>query len=115
MLEGVSFAIGASLAALDDRPDLRIRMVGGGATSAHWPQLLADVLRRPVELIADPAAATARGAFAIAAAALGLPGGGVEAAGTVAPRPETAQRIARLKSVFDAGTHFARTVAQTLR
>jgi xylulokinase len=114
VVEGVSFAIRASLAALDPRPDLRIRLVGGGATSAHWPALLADVLQRPVERVADPAAATARGAFAVAARSLGMAGGTVRSVETVTPRPASAARIDRLAAVFDAATDFARGAAQRL-
>jgi xylulokinase len=114
VIEGVSFAIRASLSTLDDRPDLRIRVVGGGGASAHWPQILADVLGRTVERIADPAAATARGAFAIAARGLGLPGGTVDAVETLAPRAGTGERIARLARVFEDGTAFARAAGRSL-
>jgi xylulokinase len=114
VVEGVSFAIRASLAALDRRADLRIRLVGGGATSAHWPAILADVLQRPVERVADPAAATARGAFAVAARALGLAGGTVRSVETVTPRPGSAARIDQLAVVFDEATAFARATAHRL-
>jgi xylulokinase len=110
VIEGVSFAIAASLRALDDRPDLRIRLAGGGGASAVWPQILADVLGRPVGVPADPAAATARGAFALAARALGLPAARIPVVRTLHPRPERRARIGRLAEAFARGTDFARTL-----
>lgn len=49
-----------------------IRFVGGGATSRLWCQILADILRRPICQVAQPAAANARGAALLAGIATGL-------------------------------------------
>ena len=49
----------------------RIRMVGGGASSALWCQIHADVLDRTVEQVEDPLHANLRGAGLLAAMALG--------------------------------------------
>lgn len=48
-----------------------IRFIGGGARSALWCQIFADVLGRAIEQVADPVNANARGAGMLAAVALG--------------------------------------------
>ncbi len=48
-----------------------IRFIGGGARSALWCQIFADVLGRGIEQVADPVNANARGAGMLAAVALG--------------------------------------------
>jgi xylulokinase len=48
-----------------------IRFVGGGASSRLWCQIIADILDRPIDQLAQPAAANARGAALLAAVALG--------------------------------------------
>jgi xylulokinase len=48
-----------------------VRFVGGGAGSALWCRIMADVLDRPVEQVADPVLATVHGAALLAAVALG--------------------------------------------
>ena len=57
-----------------------VGMVGGGARSAVWPQIVADVLARPVRVVAAPEYAGARGAAMTATVACGLFGGLDEAA-----------------------------------
>ena len=49
-----------------------IRFVGGGAQSELWAQILADVLDRPIERVAQPRLANVRGAAFAGFAALGL-------------------------------------------
>jgi len=48
-----------------------IRIVGGGAQSAVWCQIFADVLQREIDAVQDPMQANARGAAFIAALGLG--------------------------------------------
>jgi xylulokinase len=48
-----------------------IRFIGGGARSAVWCQIFADVLGRTIEQVTDPLNANARGAGLLAAVALG--------------------------------------------
>ncbi len=48
-----------------------IRAIGGGARSAPWCQIFADVLDRAIHQVADPLQANARGAGLVAAVALG--------------------------------------------
>jgi xylulokinase len=48
-----------------------IRFIGGGARSDVWCQIFANVLARPIEQVADPVNANARGAGLLAAVALG--------------------------------------------
>jgi xylulokinase len=48
-----------------------VRLLGGAAQSALWCQILADVLRRPLERVETPALAGARGSAMVAAVAAG--------------------------------------------
>ncbi len=48
-----------------------IRLIGGGARSKLWCQILADVLGRPILQVDEPVLANARGAAFMAAVALG--------------------------------------------
>jgi xylulokinase len=49
----------------------RLRIAGGGAKSDPWCQIMADVLGRPIEQVANPQYAGVRGAALIALRALG--------------------------------------------
>jgi xylulokinase len=49
-----------------------IRLIGGGALSALWCQIFADVLDREILQIGEPRQATARGAALLGSLALGL-------------------------------------------
>lgn len=51
----------------------RLRVMGGGARSALWVQLIADIFERPVE-VTEHTEATALGAAVLAAAAIGVEG-----------------------------------------
>ena len=112
VLEGVGHAIRANLAALDPHGTARLRLAGGGATSAVWPQMLADLLGRPLSVPDDPENATALGAFLIAAEALGLPGAGGFAEGTVSPRPGRRPRARRLEESFAGATAMVRRITK---
>ncbi len=48
-----------------------IRLIGGGARSKLWCQILADVLDRPIHQVDEPVMANARGAAFQAGLALG--------------------------------------------
>jgi len=52
------------------RPFSHLNFIGGGANSAIWSQILADVLDRPIRQVKDPIFANARGAAFLAAIAL---------------------------------------------
>jgi xylulokinase len=72
----------------------RLRVIGGGARSAVWMQILADVTGLPVETVRDPENAGAVGAALAAGVALGIHPdfaslrGLVEAGSCAEPRPE---------------------------
>jgi xylulokinase len=108
VLEGVAFAIAANIEAMGGLGGGAVSLVGGGALSRIWPQLISDVLQAPITAPADPVSATAFGAFRIARKALGL----AEVEGGFAivaePRPDRAKRIAAQRHRFAAGTAFAR-------
>ena len=69
MLEGISMQMrwltDEVEAALDTPFDV-IRFVGGGASSDIWSAILADVVGRPIEQVADPRHANSRGAALMA-------------------------------------------------
>lgn len=74
VLEGVAFNARWLLAAADHFSGRRLdplRLVGGGARSRLWCQIVADVCDRTVERVADPFLAGLRGAALAAAMALG--------------------------------------------
>ena len=77
-----------------------MRILGGGAQSALWCQIYADVLGRPVEQVADPRHAQLRGVALWARICLGeltldeVPAL-VPAAATFTPSPDTGAYAAR--------------------
>ena len=74
VFEGVAFNARWLLRAVERFTGHRldpIRFIGGGARSAVWSQIIADVLGRTIEQVADPVDANARGAGILAAVALG--------------------------------------------
>jgi len=72
--EGVALNLRIIRDALEDQglSISRLRVVGGGAQSRLWRRILADVLARPVELVAHPLEATAVGAAMAGAVGVGL-------------------------------------------
>jgi len=74
VLEGVALNARWLLAAVERLAGRRlepIRLIGGGARSAVWAQILADVLQRELWQMAQPQMATVRGAGMLAAVAMG--------------------------------------------
>jgi len=97
LLDAVERFIGRRL------PDLAF--VGGGARSALWSQIHADVLDRTVRQMADPQYANARGAAFVAFVALGLLSPEdipalVPVAAEYRPRPEHREVYDRMYSAF---------------
>ncbi len=117
VLEGVCFNYRWALDRLDD--DFRLapaalRVVGGGARSAVWMQILADVTGRPVETVRAPQDAGAVGAALAAGVALGIhPGFAslrdlVQVDTRVQPRPQ-------YRGVYDLLFHQYRAAYRHLR
>lgn len=106
-LEGVAMAIESNLRAMGG-VGRKVTLVGGGALSRVWPQIIADVIEAPIMAPADPVSATSFGAFRLAQRALRLP----PSAGTLqpiaAPRPERAKRAARQRQRFAQATALVR-------
>ncbi len=74
VLEGVAFNTRWLLGAVEKfikRPFESIRIIGGGAKSAVWCQIHADVLNRKIKQVEDPIQANSRGVACLAAVALG--------------------------------------------
>ena len=70
VMEGTGFAYRTLLEALTDEAQA-LYVVGGGARSTVWMQILADILGCPVAVVAEPANAGARGAAIMVGHALG--------------------------------------------
>ena len=73
--EGVAYNIRWIVEIVDQRfkfPLPSLRVVGGGARSESWMQILADVTQRKVEAVHNPQEAGAVGAALIAAVGLGI-------------------------------------------
>jgi len=104
VLEGAALASGdifARAEAATGAPARDIRIAGGGARSAAWNRIRADVYQRPLVVVAGEPGLT--GCAAIAFAALGRFASPMAAAPalardhvTIAPRPQEAARAARL-------------------
>lgn len=68
----------------------RLRVIGGGARSEPWMQILADVTQKKVEAVRDPQEAGAVGAALIAAVGLGI-----------YPSFEALKNVVRVERVFE--------------
>jgi xylulokinase len=74
VLEGVAFNSRWLLESVEKfagRPFPWLHFIGGGAQSETWARILADVLDRPVRVVAHPIHANARGAALLGSLALG--------------------------------------------
>lgn len=109
-LEGVAFAIAANVRAMGAAGP--VYLVGGGAQSAVWPQIMADVLGREVTVPQHPVLAASLGAYRAAAAALGLAIGAAARGRGYWPRADRAERIARQQQRFERATGMLRELAR---
>jgi xylulokinase len=110
-LEGVAFAIAANVRAMG--ADGPLYLVGGGAQSAVWPQVMADVLGRDVTVPEHPVLAASLGAYWVAAKALGLAIGTAARGRVYRPRTERAERILRQARLFERATAMLRELARS--
>lgn len=110
VLEGVAFAIAANVRAMGASGP--VYLVGGGAQSAVWPQIMADVLGREVTVPRDPVLAASLGAYRAAAKAFGLTPGAAARGRTYLPRGDRAERIARQQQRFERATMLLRELAR---
>lgn len=111
LLEGVSYELHGQLLGLEAGTGHRLgslRAMGGGARSALWRQITADVLERPLELCTAPET-SALGAAVVAASALGAhpdlraAAAAMTAVGEVVePDPRASARYADLREVHHA-------------
>ena len=113
VLEGVALALRANLDALGGG-GTDVRLIGGGALSPMWAQLLADVTGRHVLVTPIPTAATAFGAFKIAATHCGMATDVHNHERRVGPRPERAARAEQRRLLFNELTGQARAWAARL-
>ncbi len=68
----------------------KLRAIGGGAASATWMQILADVTHRRIETVPDPKEAGAVGAALVAAVGLGI-----------YPSYEALENVTRVEKTFE--------------
>ncbi|CAN7607575.1 FGGY-family carbohydrate kinase [Devosia sp. LjRoot16] len=109
-LEGVAFAIAANVRAMGAVGP--VYLVGGGAQSAVWPQIMADVLGREVTVPQYPVLAASLGAYRAAAKALGLTVGAAARGRVYLPRADRAERITRQQQRFERATVMLRELAR---
>ncbi len=109
-LEGVAFAIAANVRAMGAAGP--VYLVGGGAQSAVWPQIMADVLGREVTVPEHPVLAASLGAWRVAAKALGLKMGAAARGRVFHPRAPRAERIAVQQRRFERATAMLRELAR---
>lgn len=110
LLEGIAFELRLQLDGLEQARGARVdvlRAMGGGARSALWTQILADVFGRPLEVCAS-GEVSALGAAAIALTAIGryptLPDAAAAVAridAVVEPRTTAVAEYARLRTVYE--------------
>jgi len=103
VLEGVAFNLRLILDALESQGTTvpSVRLIGGGAKSDLWPQMLADVFARPIHLLALKAEATSWGAAVAGGMGIGLYRGW-----------NMAQEQARVRAVVEPDTQNAARYAE---
>ena len=99
-LEGLSFSMRSHVDAIDPIGPGHVAMIGTGAASQVWPQVLADCMARPVSVISNPDLSTALGVCRIAASVLGWPRTETIARTLIEPRLERADRTERRYDAF---------------
>jgi xylulokinase len=106
VLDGVALALADCHDALvgDGAPVERIRLIGGGARSRLWAQIIATVLDRQLEVPADGAVGPALGAARLARRSIGGPLVAVPStqAAKVLPQPHWREDYARKRETFRA-------------
>ena len=110
VLEGVALAIRHNLAALGG-VDGPLGALGGGASSAEWMQVLADITGLPVAVHANPVGATALGAAILGGRALGWALRPPPPASLLQPQPHAAARSRGLFERYLAASEFLRADA----
>ncbi|WP_131705560.1 xylulokinase [Mycolicibacterium obuense] len=123
LLEGIALELRLQLDGLEaarGEPVEVMRATGGGARSALWTQILADVFDRPLEVCAT-AEVSALGAAAIALTAVGaydtLPAAAAAVSTTdavVTPRPDAAAAYRRLRALYERVYAQTRDLLHTL-
>lgn len=103
VFEGVAYALAGVLEIMRERmPIEEMRVIGGGANSALWKQMIADTGRvRLCGVDSSAAAATSLGAAAAAGTAVGL-FGGIEAAARSIGVTERIEPDVRTREVYQA-------------
>jgi xylulokinase len=105
--EGIAFSIRDLIAASPGQDFLTIRLLGGGAASATWRQIIADVTGRTIEL--TESADASFGAALVAGIGAGVFASVQQAvadcvrlADTATPDPKTQQAYAELFNIYKA-------------
>ena len=116
LLEGVAHGLAHGLESEGDSSPRPLPVTGGGAASAPWLRILADVTGRPVRTV-DGTDAALLGCALVAAEALGLdhalvPLGARQEAATIVPDPSAAAQHAALRpahrALYDAAAQVQR-------
>lgn len=100
VLEGVAYSVRECLEAIGSCDPGVVRLIGGGAKSEVWRQVLSDVLRLPLQVPEHSDASV--GACMIASVASGLTGGWAEAVGRRPLAVDTVEPTAEASCTYDA-------------
>lgn len=122
VLEGVAYGLRWVLPEVERFVDARFESLhfsGGGAVSAGWSQIMADVMGRPVHQLAEPRFVNNRGTALLAFDALGIASLDdvdrfCRVARTHEPRPEHRERYDRLFEQFVAAWDRTRPIFEAL-
>lgn len=121
MVEGTALNLGWLLPHVEAFTDHAIDEVvlgGGAARSRQWPQILADVLDRPVHTLSQPETAVARGVARVALSRTGSLGADHLSAITTEhrfdPDPANRDRYDRLQEQFVAAFEALRPICEAL-
>ena len=114
--EGVAFALGSNLAALESlglAPD-RIRVLGGGLRNPLWRRIFAAVYNRPLHLLERLSEATSCGAAMAAAVGIGLCPDYASAAPKFAPLADEETPDPEVAAVYVRAAAFFQTLYPAL-
>jgi xylulokinase len=122
MVEGTSLNLGWLLPhveAFTGHPIDEIVLGGGAARSGEWPQILADVLDRPVRTLHQPETAIARGVARVALHRIGAISaadlaGGATTEAAFEPQPQNRARYDELQEQFIAAFDALRPICEAL-
>jgi len=112
VIEGIALAIRTNVDALGPVQS-DVLLLGGGALSAHLPQILADCLEHPVLVAQSPSSVTALGCFRLGARTLGWADARPVVAERIMPGQGSAGRVSARLGMFRQTTELLRQLSRS--